>query len=63
MIWFSGGQIGRTIGQLVNRRYAVLEPGKSYKIAHIVDQKYIVLEGFEDEPGGGINWEEVFSTT
>ena len=35
-----------------------LEPGKRYRIAKIEEDKYLILEGFEDSPGGGLFWTE-----
>lgn len=37
---------------------AVLEPGAQYKVAQIQQDYYLVLEGFEDSPGGGLHWTE-----
>jgi hypothetical protein len=35
-----------------------LKPGESYRIARIAHDYYVVLEGFEDDPGGGLYWTE-----
>lgn len=35
-----------------------MEEGKSYKIMQIVNDFHLVLEGFEDSPGGGYPYTE-----
>ena len=35
-----------------------LMTGNTYKIAKIQNELYIVVEGFENSPGGGIYWTE-----
>jgi hypothetical protein len=35
-----------------------LERGGRYKIKKIVQESYVVVEGYEDHPGGGIYWTE-----
>jgi len=37
---------------------AKLEPGRKYKIARIDEDVSVVIEGFEDSPGGGLYWTE-----
>jgi hypothetical protein len=37
---------------------AKLEPGKKYKVARIDEGISVVVEGFEDSPGGGLYWTE-----
>ena len=35
-----------------------LKAGQKYKVARIDDEEYLVLEGFENSPGGGLHCEE-----
>lgn len=35
-----------------------LETGKVYLVRAIVQESYVVVEGYEDHPGGGIYWTE-----
>lgn len=37
---------------------ALLQPGKKYKVARIENDEYVVIEGFENSPGGGLYWKE-----
>jgi hypothetical protein len=32
--------------------------GKAYRVSAIVQESYVVVEGYEDHPGGGIYWTE-----
>lgn len=32
-------------------------PGTAVKITGIVNQAYILIEGYEDHPGGGMHWQ------
>lgn len=41
---------------VLNSRWEDLVPGARYKIAAIVQEMYIVPQGFEDAPGGGLIW-------
>ena len=45
-----------TMTKLVN-----LVPGEKYKISRVEKDAYIVIEGFEDTPGGGLYWTEFTS--
>jgi hypothetical protein len=45
-------------GSVIMTRLASLEPGRSYKVAAIHNDAYIVVEGFEDAAGGGLYWTE-----
>ena len=47
---------GRGLGVMTD--LAVLKPGARYKVAQIQQDYYVVLEGFEDSPGGGLYWTE-----
>jgi hypothetical protein len=49
-------------GQSVMTDLAALVPGDRYRIAGIVQGKYVVLAGFENSPTGGTYWTE-FSET
>jgi hypothetical protein len=35
-----------------------LKIGGQYKVKEIVQESYVVVEGYEDHPGGGIYWTE-----
>jgi hypothetical protein len=35
-----------------------LQPGARYRIARIVKDTYLILEGFESSPTGGLHWTE-----
>ena len=37
---------------------AGLKPGEKYKVARIEKGYYVVVEGFENNPGGGLYWTE-----
>jgi len=37
---------------------SALVPGQRYRIARVVDASYVVLEGFETSPTGGLHWSE-----
>ena len=52
----------RGLGQGVMTDLAALKPGKRYRIAQIVKNQYVVLEGFKDSPAGGIYWTEFCPT-
>ena len=45
-------------GHLVMTDLANLEPGRRYTIAKIDQNAYVVIEGFENSPGGGVYWTE-----
>lgn len=36
---------------------ALLTPGKIYRVEAIVDQMYVIVEGYR-HPGGGLHWTE-----
>jgi hypothetical protein len=37
---------------------AALKPGAKYRIVRIDKEVSVVVEGFEDSPGGGLYWTE-----
>jgi len=37
---------------------ANLVPGRPYRVAHVVQGQYVVVEGFEEASGGGLYWTE-----
>jgi len=45
-------------GKIIMAALAALEPGKAYTIVHIVHGVHLVVEGFENTPGGGLYWTE-----
>lgn len=45
-------------GHLVMTDLAKLEPGQRYRIARIDEDVSVVIEGFENSPGGGVYWTE-----
>jgi len=47
---------GRSL--LLHTSHASLVAGQSYRIARIDRGVYLVLEGFESDPGGGLHWGE-----
>jgi hypothetical protein len=51
---------GRGLGVMTD--LAALKPGNLYKITKIIDESYIVVEGFENTVAGGLYWTE-FSAT
>ncbi len=36
----------------------ILKPGDKYKVLRIDKEIYVVLEGFENSPGGGLHWSQ-----
>ena len=50
------------LGQSVMTDLRALKPGKKYKVVQIVDDFYVVVEGFESSPGGGLYWTEFEKT-
>jgi hypothetical protein len=38
--------------------YAALEVGKEYRVVRVVNGRYVLIEGFENSPGGGMCWSE-----
>jgi hypothetical protein len=48
-------------GLLVMTGLAALQPGKKYRVVSIQKGAYIVVEGFENVPGGGLHWSEFSS--
>jgi len=46
-------------GQVVMTDLARLQPGGEYKVTRIDNGDYVVVEGFENSPGGGLYWQEV----
>ena len=49
-------QIGRD--KLLHTDFADLQPGSRYKIARIEKEAYVVPEGYEESPEGGLYWTE-----
>ncbi len=49
---------GRGRGLVVTTDLAALRPGERYKVARIEKGAYVVVEGFENSPGGGLYWTE-----
>jgi hypothetical protein len=47
----------RIIGHNVMTDFSALRPGEIYKIATIQNDMYVIPEGFEDTPAGGLVWE------
>lgn len=45
-------------GYIIMTDLAKLIPGEKYKIARIDDDNFVVVEGFEHSPGGGLYWTE-----
>jgi hypothetical protein len=45
-------------GRIIMTDLYDLKPGEEYKIIRVVDALYVVLEGFESSPGGGLYWTE-----
>ncbi len=37
---------------------AALQPGGKYRVARVVQGLYVVLDGFESSPTGGLFWTE-----
>ena len=44
--------------QDINTDLADLVPGKAYRVVRIESDVYVVVEGFENSPGGGLYWTE-----
>ncbi len=49
---------GRTIGLNAMTDLANLKVGQTYRIVDVVKDMYVVVEGFEDSPTGGLAWNE-----
>jgi len=45
-------------GRIIMTDLNALKPGEKYKIIRVVDAYYLVVEGFELSPGGGLYWTE-----
>ena len=45
-------------GLVANGPYANLQPGSQYRVSTVIKGAYVVLEGFEFAPGGGLYWTE-----
>jgi hypothetical protein len=45
-------------GHVIMTDLAALKPGAKYRIARIDKEVAVVVEGFEDSPGGGLYWTE-----
>ena len=45
-------------GLVVMTELANLVPGRPYRVAHVVQGQYVVVEGFEEASGGGLYWTE-----
>jgi hypothetical protein len=45
-------------GHVIMTDLAALKPGNKYKIVRIVNEVAVVIEGFENSPGGGLYWTE-----
>ena len=48
----------RGLGLSVMTDFRALQPGNRYKVVDVVKDVYLVLEGFENSPGGGLHWSE-----
>ena len=47
---------GRSL--VMHTDHAHLHPGDRYRIARVEQDAYLILEGFEDSPEGGLHWSE-----
>jgi len=45
-------------GQATMTDLAAMIPGERYRVSRVVGDSYVVVEGFEDSPTGGIYWTE-----
>ena len=45
-------------GRVVMTDLQALKPGEKYKVVRIIEESYVVIEGFESSPGGGLFWTE-----
>jgi len=45
-------------GLLIMTNLVALKPGNEYKITRIESGVYVVVEGFENDAGGGLYWTE-----
>ena len=45
-------------GSVIMTDLAALKPGDEYRIARIDNEVSVVIEGFENSPGGGLYWTE-----
>ena len=43
---------------VANGPYANLQPGSQYRVSTVIKGAYVVLEGFESAPEGGLYWTE-----
>jgi hypothetical protein len=48
-------------GLIIMTDLAKLQPGEKYKVVDIVDDVYLVVEGFEDSVPSGLYWSEFVS--
>jgi hypothetical protein len=55
-VCYSPSSRGLALG--LNSDLSVLVPGQRYRVASVQGSDYIVLEGFENSPGGGLWWSE-----
>ena len=53
---YEPSDVGR--GKVLMTDFERLEAGRSYKVVRIERDDYLVLEGFESSPGGGLFWTE-----
>lgn len=45
-------------GQIIMSDLSNLVPGNKYRIKSIVKETYLIVEGFENSPTGGLHWTE-----
>jgi len=50
-------------GKSVMTDLARLRPGERYKVTRVEKDTYLVLEGFESSPTGGLHWTEFERST
>lgn len=48
-------------GQIIMTEYHALKHGARCKIVGIIDDSYLIVEGFENVSFGGVYWEEFFA--
>ena len=59
--WVIYKPTSRGRGQVIMTDLAELKPGERYRVARIDKKDYVVIEGFENSPGGGLYWTEFAS--
>jgi hypothetical protein len=45
-------------GKVIVTDMASLQPGQRYRVIRVEEDAYLVLEGFEASPSGGLYWTE-----